>query len=323
MAPTSMDEDQVLSWAIRLDGEQLSEGEQRALEQWLSEDERRQGALLRAQAALAYLDRGRALAAPSEVTAQEPTFEEAPRIGRRRFLIGGAVSGLVAAGFGGFLLLRPGVENITTSLGEVRRVPLADGSIASLNTDSRIAVAIGKAARHVKLEEGEAWFQVAHDKLRPFIVEAGQVRVEAVGTAFSVRWRDDGAEVLVTEGAVETWVAGREATRKRIAAGSMGFVAEAAPAVEVVQAPEKVDRALAWRSGEIALDGESLAYAVAEINRYNERKLIIDDPALAREPLVGYFRTNEPENFGRAVAGMMGARVVEEGDTIRLARARS
>jgi transmembrane sensor len=323
MAATSLDEEEVLGWAIRLDGEGLSEGEQQALDDWLGEDERRQGALLRAQAALSYLDRGRALAAPFELERDGPASEEPLSFGRRGFLIGGALSALVAAGFGGFVLLHPGVENIATSLGEVRRIPLADGSMASINTDSRIAVAIGKAARQVKLEEGEAWFQVAHDKKRPFIVEAGRVRVEAVGTAFSVRRREDGAEVLVTEGAVETWVVGHEDARKRIAAGAMGFVAETAPAVEVEQAPEKIDRALAWRSGEIALDGESLSYAVAEINRYNERKLVIDDPDLAREPLVGYFRTNEPENFGRAVAGMLGAQAIEEGDTIHLSRARS
>jgi transmembrane sensor len=322
MASTSLDEDEVLGWAIRLDGKALSGREQEALDSWLGEDERRQGALLRAQAALAYLDRGRALA-PAELDSDEPALEPAAPLSRRGFLVGGALSGLVAASFGGFLLIHPGVEKIATSLGEVRRVPLADGSMASLNTDSRIAVAIGKSARHVKLEQGEAWFQVAHDRTKPFIVEAGAVRVEAVGTAFSVRRRENGAEVLVTEGAVETWVVGHERQRRRIAAGAMGFVADAAPSVEVERAPEKIDRALAWRSGEIAVDGESLGYAVAEINRYNERKLVIDDPALAREPLVGYFRTNEPENFGRAVAGMMGARVIEDGDTIHLARARS
>lgn len=147
MAPTTLGEDEVLGWAIRLDGEQLSEGEQRALDEWLDEDERRQGALLRAQATLAYLDRGRALAPSSESATSSSAVEETPLIARRGFLIVGAASGLLAAGFGGLVLLHPGVENITTSLGEVRRVPLADGSVASLNTDSRIAVAIGKAAR--------------------------------------------------------------------------------------------------------------------------------------------------------------------------------
>ena len=167
--------------------------------------------------------------------------------------------------------------------------------------------------RDVKLENGEAWFQVAHDKARPFVVEAGDVRVQAVGTAFSVRRREGGADVLVTEGVVDAWVVGHENDRTRIAAGSKSFVADATPDIEVVEASSDIDRALAWRTGELALNGESLGYAASELNRYNTRKLVIDDPKLGREPLVGYFRTDHPENFGRAVAKMVGAKGRDRG----------
>jgi transmembrane sensor len=321
---TSVDDDMTVWWAIRLDGEALTADEQDALDAWLGEDERRRGALLRAQAALSYLDRGRALATPGAPPSSEARPYEEAHLGRRSFLVGGGVvAGLTAVGYGGFLLLNTGVSNIKTSVGEIRRVPLADGSVASLNTDSRIAVAMAKKVRHVTLEGGEAWFQVAHDKARPFIVDSGDVRVEAVGTAFSVRKRENGVEILVTEGVVRAWIEGHEASSRRILAGSRAFVSEAAGSVEVEHAPQSVDRALAWRTGEIAIEGESLGYAVAEINRYNHRKLVVDDPALAREPLVGYFRTDDPENFGRAVAGMLDAHVVEEGDVIRITRVRA
>lgn len=318
-----MDEDDAVRWAIRRDSGPMDLAEQDALDQWLAEDERRQGALLRAEAALAYLDRGRALAEPQQVRAEEAlTADQRPRSRRREFLVGGMLSGLAAAGLGSFLILQPHTPEIQTAVGEVRRIPLPDGSVASINTSSRLAVTMKEGPqRIVRLEEGEAWFQVAHDRARPFIVEAGNIRVRAVGTAFSVRRRDNGADVLVTEGVVETWVVGREAQRTHIAAGARGFVSDAAPKVEVANAPEAVDRALAWRTGEIALNGESLAYAVEEINRYNRKQIVIDDPALKKETLVGYFRTNEPENFGRAVANMTGARVIDEGDTIRLTRA--
>lgn len=319
---TGLDDDMTAWWAIRLDGEALTAVEQDALDAWLGEDERRRGALLRAQAALSYLDRGRALAMPGAAPLSEVQPLEEAHLGRRSFLVaGGVLAGLAAAGYGGFLLTDPGVSNIETSVGEIRRVPLADGSVASLNTDSRIAVAMANKVRHVTLEGGEAWFQVAHDKARPFIVDSGDVRVEAVGTAFSVRKRDNGVEILVTEGVVRAWIEGDEASSRRIVAGSRAFVA--AGSVEVEHAPQSVDRALAWRTGEIAVEGESLGYAVAEMNRYNHRKLVVDDPALAREPLVGYFRTDDPENFGRAVAGMMDAHVVEEGNVIRITRVRT
>jgi transmembrane sensor len=312
---SARDEDAAVRWAIRLDGGPLDAKAQRELDAWLDADARREGALLRAEGALAYLDRGRAM---SDVE-QAPT--EAPHgMGRRLFLAGGALSGLAAAGITGFILLRPRSVEIATAVGEVRRVPLTDGSVASVNTNSHIAVAMLDKRREVRLQDGEAWFQVAPDKARPFIVEAGDVRVQAVGTAFSVRRREGGADVLVTEGVVETWVVGHEDRRTRIAAGSKSFVATIEPRIEVVAASEDIDRALAWRTGELALSGESLDYAVSELNRYNNRKLVVEGRRLGREPLVGYFRTDQPENFGRTVAGMVGAKVVVEGDTIRLSR---
>jgi transmembrane sensor len=311
------DQDAAVHWAIRLDGEPLTIDEQEALDAWILDDERRRGALLRAEAALAFLDRGRAL---SEAGTEIEGADRSPNLGRRGFLVGASLSAMVATVAFGLFLVPSGPTTYQTALGEVRRVPLADGSIASINTDSKLAVAMQKNRREVKLQSGEAWFQVAKDKARPFIVEAGQVRVEAVGTAFSVRRRDTGADILVTEGVVEVWINGARAAHKRIAAGSRTFVRGESSAIKAINASDDVERQLAWRTGELALNGETLAHAASELNRYNHRKLLIDDPQLGQKPLVGYFRTDQPESFGRAVAAMLGARVEVEGDTIRLSR---
>ena len=319
MATDSISEtdDRAARWAIRLDGDPLSDVEQRELDAWLGGDDRRAGALLRAEAALAYLDRGRALArADGDFASDEQP--SAPQLGRRGFLAA-SVAGLAAALIG-YSALDNGPDTIATALGEVRRVPLADGSIASVNTASRVAFAMQDTRRDVKLEEGEAWFQVAHDKTRPFVVAAGDVRVQAVGTAFSVRRRDDGVDVLVTEGVVEAWVVGHESRRTRIAAGSMSFVADRSPSIAVSEAIEDIERTLAWRSGELVLNGQTLSYAAAELNRYNKRKLVIDDAGLGDEALVGYFRTEQPEAFARAAGNMLDAEVRIEGDTIHLTR---
>ncbi|MEO7680183.1 MAG: FecR domain-containing protein [Sphingomonas sp.] len=360
------DNDGAARWAIRLDAGALAPADQSALDTWLEADPRRDGALLRAQATLSYLDRGRALGGLAAEGAGDGAADDTPggaeddagdkgrrragergtwevdradegeagtgqsleparwRMGRRGFLGAAAASG-IAATLAGLFVFTPRARQLGTGIGEVRQIPLSDGSVATLNTSSKLAVTMADHQRTVRIEDGEAWFRVAHDKTRPFVVEAGDIRVKAVGTAFSVRKRGSGADVLVTEGIVDTWVVGHEGTRKRIAAGSRGFVSQAqdqgAPNIEVAAAPQAIDRALAWRSGELALDGETLQYAVSEINRYNVRKLVIGDPSLASEPLVGYFHTTEPEDFGRAVATMIGARVVDEGDTIRLVRA--
>ena len=101
--------------------------------------------------------------------------------------------------------------------------------------------------------------------------------------------------------------------------GSKAYVAEYEPP-KPTQASEDIKRSLAWREGQIVLEGESLDDAVAQFNRYNTRKLVISDPSLAEEKLVGQFRATEPLTFAEAVATTLGAAVVEDGDTIRLSR---
>lgn len=313
MAKLDSDDDAAARWAIRLDAGVLDPAGQDALERWLDAGQSRPAALLRAQAALSYLDRGRALAGPVEGYA--PDRGRTASVDRRGVLAAGLSMAAAAAG----LLLWSGRgEVFDAGVGELRRVPLPDGSLATLNTRTRVAVAMTEHQRTVRLENGEAWFRVAHDTARPFVVEAGEVRVRAVGTAFSVRRRSSGADVLVTEGVVKTWVVGREGDTRLIAAGSRGFVPRARADVEVTRAPQDIDRALAWRGGELALAGERLSYAVEELNRYNVRQIVVADPRLGNEPLVGYFRTTEPENFARAVSGMIGGTVIVEGDTIRI-----
>ncbi|CAL4869570.1 hypothetical protein MMA231_03862 (plasmid) [Asticcacaulis sp. MM231] len=298
-------------WAIRLKSSPLQPAEQASLDTWLSEDERRQGALLRAQATLSYLDRGRALSTSEPYSAHPRT--------RRGFL--GYVAGAAAAATAASLiLLLPRNKQIVTEIGEVRQVPLTDGSVATINTASKVEVRFEKTKRIVELSDGEAWFRVAHDKTRPFIVKAGDVRVRAIGTAFSVRRRNSSADVLVTEGVVETWVVGKQNQAVRIEAGSKAFISSDAGEIAPTLASQEIDRSLAWRTGELALDGETLDFAVEEINRYNTKKLVVDTPDLGREPLVGYFRTNEPANFGHAVSALLGARVIDDGNVIRIAR---
>ncbi|MGF7149805.1 transmembrane sensor [Sphingomonas zeicaulis] len=320
MTNSADDHDAAARWAIRLEDGPLDAEPQRELDDWLGADPRRHGALLRAEATLAYLNRGRALT-DSATAVPEPEPAPSRRWSRRGFLVGGGMAaGLAAAGISGVYLLSPAAIEIGTGVGEIRRVPLPDGSVASVNTASDIAVSMGDKRRAVALKTGEAWFQVAHDRSRPFVVEAGHVRVQAVGTAFSVRRYDDGANVVVTEGVVEVWIDGQEDRRTRIAAGSKGFVANAAPMIKVETAPEGAERMLAWRTGELALNGETLSFAADELNRYNRRRLVIDSPNLRQEPMVGYFRVDQPEEFARAVGATLGATVIVRGDEIHLSR---
>lgn len=306
--------EQAARWAARLDRAALSADETARLEAWLAQEPRARGALLKAEATLSLLDRARALNAVIPVPEYEPVY------GRRRFLVAAGVFGAFAVGIGGAAIWLRGPRRYSTETGEVRRVPLADGSVVAINTESAIVVEIKPDLRQIRLTRGEAWFQVAKDASRPFVVEAGRARVRAVGTAFSVRRREGGADVLVTEGTVETWSIGEEGQGVLVSAGAKAFIADYEPPKPIAASMNTIDRTLAWRDGQIALEGETLAYAVSEFNRYNAKKLVIEDAALAQEKLVGQFRTTEPDEFARAVESAMGAVTSTDGSTIRISR---
>ncbi|MBY8825587.1 FecR family protein [Sphingomonas colocasiae] len=290
-------------FVVRIEQEGRTPALEAEIEAWIGTDTRRRGALLQAEAAWLMLgDAGdvRAVGVPPLARRQLP----------RRALLAG-VAGALAASFAGAMFLFLGGDDYETAVGEIRRVPLADGSIASINSDTRLAISFEKTARTADLTRGETWFQVAKDSRRPFTVEAGRVRVRAVGTAFSVRRREGGADVMVTEGVVETWVEGAEGHRVRLAAGERAFVSDDAAIRKEPPSAGEIDRALAWRSGRIDLSGESLDVAVAEFNRYNARKLVVTHRALGREPLYGMFRTDDPEAFAASVEASTDALVVE------------
>jgi len=300
-------------WAVRRETRESDPAFAAELEAWLAGDPRRPGALLRAEATLSYLNRGRALGAGA--VASRPL----PRVTRRHLVMAGSGLAAFAAGLGGVAFFVSRGQSYRTSLGEVRQVPLADGSVTAINTDTEIRVAMTSRERRLVLAKGEVWLNVAKDPQRPFVVEAGDVRVRALGTAFSVRWRDGGAEVLVTAGAVETWSVGDEAHRLRLGAGSKALVTRGQP-LRAEPAAAEMTHALAWRDGQISLYGETLAAAAAEFNRYNARKIVIADPDLAGEKVVGQFSAYDPEAFARATANTLGARFVADGTVLRLYR---
>ena len=299
--------EQAAEWAARLDAGPSGD-DQRRLDVWLSGDRRRRGALLRAQAGLVLL-------VASEHAIESAGYRPVSRPDRRRLFAG---MGAAAAAMGALTLIPVlSRRRYRTDVGEIRRVPLEDGSLAAINTDTELDVAFHSKQRAVRLDRGEAWFQVAKNPARPFVVTAGAVRVQAVGTAFSVRRRAMGVEVLVTEGVVEV-SSGKAGVPTRVSAGNQIFVSDAGQPAKPLHRPLEMDRALAWRDGQIALDGDTVAAAVIEFNRYNTRKIVITDPRLEGRRIVGWFHTNEPESFARAVALSENAEINASGAVILL-----
>jgi transmembrane sensor len=113
---------------------------------------------------------------------------------------------LVAAVAALFLwIARDTARSYSTGIGEQRTIQLMDGSTVELNARSKVEVRLTERRRDVALIEGQALFHVAKDKLRPFVVRAGEAEVRAVGTEFDVYKKQAETVVTVVEGRVETY----------------------------------------------------------------------------------------------------------------------
>jgi transmembrane sensor len=311
-------DEEAAQWVARLSGND-SVNVRQAFEVWHEADPRNQGAFLRAEAAWMMLDRSQVMAHGGDTLLVRRALDETLRRHRgavsRRHVMGGAVAAsLTGAMAVGYVLANR--LSVATGVGELRSVPLKDRSIASVNTDSQIDVDMTPQIRHVALVKGEAWFEVAKNPDVPFVVSAGDIRVRAVGTAFSVRRREGGADVLVTEGTVEAWNVNDKDKRVTLTAGHEAFVPVKPEVAEVIYRPEEVERRLAWREREIVLNSETLAEAVAEFNRYNSRQIVIADPSLSAQKLVGGFHVDQPETFARAVQTALNVPVTQTDDRI-------
>jgi transmembrane sensor len=221
-----------------------------------------------------------------------------------------AVAASAAAAFVGTLYLLSVTvfsgDRYATPVGGLDTVPLADGSQVTLNTDTRIRVALGESERRIELDQGEAYFDVAKDPSRPFVVLVEDKRITAVGTRFSVRRSGDDVRVAVTEGKVRMeQVSGRGAVNAReiqaappvlLAAGAIAQTAKAEVRVQT-DAGSRAEQLLSWRKGYVVFEATPLAEAVAEFNRYNERRILVRDDTIARLPIGGNFRSNNVDGF--------------------------
>lgn len=211
-----------------------------------------------------------------------------------------------------------GVDRYHTSIGGIQVVPLIDGSRVTLNTDSSIRLDWSTSERRVALERGEAFFEVAADPQRPFVVLVGEERVVAVGTRFSVRRAGGDVQVVVTEGRVR--IEGGRGGGTPATLLSAGGVARAGAAGVLVQEADivRAEERLSWRNGYLAFDDTQLADAVAEFNRYNHRQLVIVDPALAELRIGGNLRASNVDAFVRVLEQGFPIRAVEKDEQILL-----
>jgi transmembrane sensor len=303
-------------WAVQLESGPLPEEEARALDSWLAEDSGRLGALVRARAVACRVERLAAMGGSAERTRERGAAAHAPN----RWAIAAGLAAILSIG-ALWLATRGGVESYRSEVGELRKLTLSDGTRMVLSSATLARVAFDGERREVELTRGEAHFDVVKDASRPFVVRAGGLTVTALGTAFAIRNDRERVDVTVTEGVVE--VARSDGSRELVAPRRVGANHQALSAGSLAlevrpMAAREAQRKLAWLDGMVVFEGEALAEAVAEVNRYSRTQIVVRDAVLASRPLVGIFRATDSAAFAATAATALGVEAVRDGDVIFL-----
>ncbi len=288
-----------------------SRADRQALKAWLDQDGAHREAYLKV---IDLWDAtGRMSANPEVLSMREAALRRYPAAPRRllsasRIAFAGlaSVSVVVLA----LVLLRYSSETPTqtfqTGVGQSARIALVDGSQLTLDTDTIIRTRIGQRRREIFLDRGRAFFKVAKDRSRPFIVMAQGKSVTATGTAFEVTAEPKRFEVLLIEGHVRV----SQPSDRRGGARSNAVSTDLDPGTRLVGSEggdwtlAKVSSLgdLAWMQGQMLFDNERLGDIVADMNRYSRRKIILADPAVASRSIYGAFTVGDADQFVRALA---------------------
>ncbi|WP_329846712.1 FecR family protein [Stenotrophomonas sepilia] len=295
---------QALRWVIRCSAGPLPEPQQRALQRWLQADPRHARAWHQQQVFWQRLDAAgpEVLAALPELTADRQGLRPiAPRRRLPWLLASAAAVVLVVAATPYALLL---ARSDVRSSDAPRVVQLDDGSTAVLDAGTALAVEFDGQRRHLRLLRGQAWFQVVHEQ-RPFQVEAGGGQIRDIGTAFSVSMRDITVVTQVSEGVVD--VRPGDGSVQRLHAGQARVFRDGRW-LRPVQL-EDLETMAPWRRGEVVIDDQPAAQAIADLARYRRAPVWVLGGQGADLRVSGLFHLQQPEAAIDAVAAQAGLRV--------------
>ena len=297
-------------WADELLGGGLAPSRQAELEAWLAGRPDRQALLARHEMLLA--DPAMLLAA------KRVSRQGAVDLPARRWAMfpWATASGLVAASLACVVLIdtMPRGERIRGERGHVEAITLGDGSIVRLNGASEVRADLRRDARDLRLK-GEGFFEVAPDSRRPFTVDAGGVRVTAVGTRFNVEQHDTpkGAlvEVVVLEGVVE--VVSNKGAVTRAKAGERVRVLKGAVQHAVLDQPDSETALPAWTAGWLELDEAGLLSVIDDLHRATGVKVELARSGMGDALVSGRFAYGQPENALAAIARLHGYKLTRQG----------
>lgn len=315
-------EDMAAYWLVRLSSPDCTPGDRFAFETWKREDPEHERVFTRMQRRNSVADRFVADVRVQELI-EQARAETAPGWRRYGRIAAIAATLLLVVGVSAMLSLggdnNPDapvlavVEGYETAIGERSTISLSDGSVVTLNTNSRIEVDYSERQRLVRLVRGQGYFEVAKDIDRPFSVGVGDKQVIALGTVFDVRFdTEDMIQVTLVEGRVQVSnvpdpaapaegpVASQYTEGIELKPGEQLIAAlDATPQVVVADAMVETS----WRTGRLIFEERALEEVVAEMNRYNMQKLVLDDDErLTQMKISGTFKTGRASSFVNALS---------------------
>jgi transmembrane sensor len=208
-------------------------------------------------------------------------------------------------------------ETYSTARNERSTITLSDGTVVTLNRQTTLVVSFTGATRVVRIRQGQAFFEVAKDPQRAFVVQAADQRILALGTQFDVRLDPDKVEVVLLEGRVAIdrdtpSIVDRIAFRNTQVELNPGQRLVARLGESVTVTPTDAQRATSWRQGWVVFENETLSAAVAELNRYSDRPITATDEAVRDLRLSGVFRIGQPERFIAIIQEALPVRSIQD-----------
>lgn len=308
-------EERAALWVLQREEPSWSAADQAELEEWLAQSDAHKAAFWRLEFGWNKADRIASLGTPFQ-----------PR--RRRFdeLSWGRPLALAASLLLVFALLlmqwpraftgtpQQASGYFQTPVGGHEIVSLPDGSRVELNTNTAIKAVVNDQVRAVWLERGEAFFEVAKQHGRKFVIYAGPRAVTVLGTKFSVRRESGEVVVAVLEGRVRVGPTAPDVSERHATVTAGDIAIARGRNTLITNSAEAVQQQLAWRSGRLIFHDATLADAVEQFNRYNRKQLVIGDPAVARLLVGGSFFARNVDAFTQLLRDGYGLDVEDGAD---------
>ena len=323
MTRSQTDIEVAIDWLVRLQGESVSETDWLDFDAWLTAAPGHAEAY---DAAMAFDQRldldARMIERAPQRSVAAPVAKILPLRPARRAWMWSAGAALAAAFVAGAVLLPSGgllggrTTDYSTGFGERKTIALEDGSRIELNAASHISVKFEHGARRVKLDDAQAFFDVAKDPQRPFLIETGAGQIRVVGTQFDVRHRDGQVAVAVQRGVVEVRPdRANSAAPFRLTPGQ-GVAYREDQASDAHVSNVAIDEVTGWRQGRLIYRDRPLSEIVGDLNRLFPRPVKLADAKAGTMRLSGVLIVDEQDAMVGRLSHLLPVRTTTTNDAI-------